>query len=84
MVSKGLLFFPLLLLPSSSLPTLDTGDFMSDLNVVMADHFLLDLINTTTTFEDKLGFVSRTKVLVKSNFLLHLRLAADLTDGATP
>merc|ERR1719264_1975870 len=43
MVSKGLLFFPLLLLPSSSLATLDTGDFMSD-----------------------------------------LRLAADLTDGATP
>ena len=50
MVSKGLLFFPLLLLPSSSLATLDTGDFMSDLNVVMAHHFLLDLINTMTTF----------------------------------
>jgi len=42
-VSKGLLFFPLLPLPSSSLAMLDTGDFISD-----------------------------------------LRLAADLTDGATP
>lgn len=32
-VSKGLLFFPLLLLPSSSLPMLDTGDFISDLRI---------------------------------------------------